>query len=160
MKIVKATLSDVDTILALIQERISWMDKKSLYQWNQTEYLDIYPRPYWEKRISEGSLFIAVEGKEILGAIALLEQDDRWNDPQQAIYIHHLVTRPDFSGIGKQLLDFAEKYAERQHICFLRLDSQKGNDSLSRYYKSLGYFQVGQCCDGLYTGIKWEKSLF
>ena len=54
------------------------------------------------------------------------------------------VTTNDVDNAGKEVL---------------RLDSQKVNDDLSRYYEALGYPAVGECIDGAYVGIKREKTL-
>ena len=54
---------------------------------------------------------------------------------------------------------FAETYARNAGKEVLRLDSQKVNDDLSRYYEALGYPAVGECIDGAYVGIKREKPL-
>ena len=37
--ILPAKEEDVPAIMALLQQRIDWMDEKGLYQWNKTEYL-------------------------------------------------------------------------------------------------------------------------
>lgn len=65
--------------------------------------------------------------------------------------------RPCLSGIGTEILTFAETYARNAGKEVLRLDSQKVNDDLSRYYEALGYPAVGECIDGAYVGIKREN---
>lgn len=157
MEIKQASLHDVDQVIALIQKRILWMDEKNLYQWNKTGYLDSYPYTYFEKIIKENTLFIAVQNGVVVGAIALFKHDIQWVNDVKALYIHHLVTDPRIPGIGKSLMFFAEEYAQKHHIGVLRLDSQKGNIALNKYYDSLGYEIVGQCEEGMYIGNKREK---
>ena len=64
-----------------------------------------------------------------------------------------------YPGLGQEILTFAETYARNAGKEVLRLDSQKVNDDLSRYYEALGYPAVGECVDGAYVGIKREKPL-
>ena len=40
----RAQPADVDSIIDIIQERIDWMDRQGLYQWNKTHYMQRYPR--------------------------------------------------------------------------------------------------------------------
>ena len=145
----RAVLGDVPTILALLQKRIDWMDEKGLYQWNKTAYLTVYPASYFAERIRENSVFLAVDGDKVIGVIALFDVDPRWDNDKDAAY----------PGLGREMLTFAETYARNAGKEVLRLDSQKVNDDLSRYYEALGYPAVGECIDGAYVGIKREKPL-
>lgn len=155
----RAVLEDVPTILALLQKRIDWMDEKGLYQWNKTAYLTVYPAPYFAERIRENSVFLAVDGDKVIGVIALFDVDPRWDNDKDAYYVHHFATDPAYAGLGREMLTFAETYARNAGKEVLRLDSQKVNDDLSRYYEALGYPAVGECIDGAYVGIKREKTL-
>lgn len=155
----RAVLGDVSTILALLQKRIDWMDERGLYQWNKTAYLTVYPAPYFEEKIRQNSVFLALDGEKPIGVIALFDTDPRWREDKDAYYVHHFATDPAYPGLGRQMLLFAETYARNAGKEVLRLDSQKVNDALSRYYEALGYAAVGECVDGAYVGIKREKSL-
>lgn len=44
-----ATKSDITSIFKLYENRIKWMDKKGLKQWNTTNYLKVYPLDYFQK---------------------------------------------------------------------------------------------------------------
>ena len=123
--ILPAREEDVPAIMALLQQRIDWMDEKGLYQWNKTGYLTCYPPAHFQRMIREEQTFVA------------------WTD-----------------GLGKEMLAYAEDFARERGKPFLRLDSQKVNDTLSRYYEALGYLPAGECVDGAYVGILREKSLF
>ncbi len=163
MEIRNARLEDVDGILALIRQRIGWMDEKGLEQWNKTEYLSVYPRSYFEEIIRRGDVFIASENGAVVGAEALFPQDPRWsaeeNRDTSALYVHHLVSDLRTPGVGRSLLAFAEDLARARSIQALRLDSADGNAALEGYYTALGYTAVGTCVDGPYVGIKREKRL-
>lgn len=151
----KATSADIDGILRLIRARMDWMDAVGIRQWNFTRYLDRYPRPYFEARI--GAFFVAEEKGVLTGAMALFEEDPRWDRPGTAYYLHHLVSAPDAKGTGAELVRFAEGYAKERGKEFLRLDSAVDNAPLARYYEAMGYPASGTCDDGAYHGLLREK---
>lgn len=166
MKYRKATLLDVDAIMALVQLRIDWMNQKGLHQWNETDYFGRYPRAYWESHI--GSFLVGEEQGRVVVAIALYTEDVRWTrdghytggHSGRAYYLHHLVTDPAVPGAGAEMLRYVERFAIEQGISLLRLDSAVGNAVLERYYAALGYVPCGTCQDQLYHGILREKMIY
>ena len=152
---------DVPAIMALLQRRIDWMDEKGLYQWNKTGYLTCYPPAHFQRLIREELVFAAFADGTLIAVMALLSRDPRWPNGNDglAYYVHHLATDPAFPGLGREMLAYAEDFSRQKGRPFLRLDSQKVNDALSRYYDSLGYSPVGTCVDGSYEGILREKAL-
>lgn len=152
---------DVPAIIDLLQRRIDWMDEKGLYQWNKTGYLTCYPPEHFRRLIREEKALAAREGGRLTGIMFLLSRDPRWpnGDDGLAYYVHHLATDPACPGLGKEMLSYAESCARQHGKPFLRLDSQKVNHALSRYYEALGYLPAGECVDGAYVGILREKSV-
>ena len=157
----KATHEDLDEILMLIQKRIDWMDENNIRQWNITNYVDCYPRSYFEDLAAKGQLYVVKDGSlnRVIGAVALLEQDQRWNDNIPSYYIHNLVSDAGFCGIGARIIGCCEKIALDDGKQRLRLDCQASNDKLRAYYSDLGFECVGRVEEGKYTGIKMEKRL-
>ena len=145
-EIVPAGEADVPAVMDLLRRRIAWMDEKNLYQWNKTGYLDYYA---------------AKDPGGLVGVMALLERDPRWpnGDDGRALYVHHLATTPSHPGLGREMLAWAEDFARARGKAFLRLDSQRVNRPLSRYYEALGYRAAGTCVEGAYEGILREKPL-
>ena len=66
---------------------------------------------------------------------------------------------PALDGVGRVMLAWAEDFARAREKSFLRLDSQRVNRPLSRYYEALGYRAAGTCVAGAYAGILREKPL-
>ena len=159
--ILPAREENVPAIMALLQQRIDWMDEKGLYQWNKTDYLTCYPPAHFQRLIREDLVFVAWADGVLTGVMALLSRDPRWpnGDDGKAYYVHHLATAPNRPGLGKEMLAYAEDFARERGKPFLRLDSQKVNDTLSHYYEALGYLSAGECVDGAYVGILREKFL-
>jgi len=97
-----------------------------------------------------------------------------FNDPliwgardQDAIYIHRIVTHPEFRGHSfvKEIIKWAKDYAAKNNIKFIRMDTWADNEKLLKYYTGCGFDYVGVVCmektDGLpkhYEGI--SLSLF
>ncbi|MGL4847890.1 MAG: GNAT family N-acetyltransferase [Clostridium sp.] len=160
MEIRLATLEDRDKIVELIKRRMKWMDEKDLYQWNKTGYLERYPNIYFDEKINEKIMFVAVEAETVVGVMALFKEDERWkkvND--KALYVHHLAVDETFKGLGVEMLKFAEEYGREIKVDFIRLDSQKTNLKLNNYYENIGYRNVGECIDGVYEGYRREKKI-
>lgn len=159
MTITLAKEAKLPAILDVIQQRIEWMDEKGLYQWNKTDYMGVYPPEYFLGLIQKGEVFVACEGEQVQGVMALFPEDPRWEKPGTAFYVHHLATALGVSGLGKEMLQFAETYALEQGKDYLRLDCQQVNLPLNRYYEALGYVHCGVCIDGEYVGNLMEKKL-
>lgn len=160
MEIRRAVPADTDGVIALIAERIRWMDEAGIEQWNKTQYMLRYPRDYWEEQIRGGFFFVAEEDGRITGVMALYPEDERWpEDGVSAFYVHHLASACGAPGTGRKLLLWAEGYSRQEGKAYLRLDSAVGNEGLARFYGSLGYTEAGLCTDGPYHGICREKNL-
>ena len=160
-EIVAAGEADMPAVMDLLRRRIAWMDEKNLYQWNKTGYLDYYPAGHFLQLVRERLLYAAKDPGGLVGVMALLERDPRWpnGDDGRALYVHHLATTPSHPGLGREMLAWAEDFARARGKAFLRLDSQRVNRPLSRYYEALGYRAAGTCVEGAYEGILREKPL-
>jgi len=63
----------------------------------------------------------------------------------QSIYIHRIVTHPDFRGYGfvKEIINWARRFASSNHLKFIRMDTWADNDKLLDYYTSCGFDFAG-----------------
>lgn len=160
-KFMQADETMIDSIYELFIKRIEWMDRVGIKQWNVTNYIDAYPKEYYKMQIKEKQLYVIIGNDEIVGAIVLLENDERWDDSDKcsAYYLHNFVTDTKIKGIGKKILKFVEELARKNKKSKLRLDCSEDNDFLNNYYENAGYILVGRCTEGLYKGNKREKNL-
>lgn len=130
----------------------------------------IYPaREDGEKGIEEGSLFVATEDEKIVGSIILRHEPEPaylsapWQvtlDNAQVLVIYTFVVSPEKlnQGIGKLLLDFAEKYAEENNVRALRLDVYEKNVPAIHLYEKCGYKYIDTVSLGLEEyGLDWFK---
>lgn len=158
----KALEIDVAGIVKIIEDRIEWMNREEIHQWNETKYFDVYPQSYFCKLVKQGELFVLRSRSKgtIVGVAGLFTEDPRWEkiSKEPSYYVHHLATALKKPGLGKLLLKFIEMKAEKDHRT-VRLDCAKDNPFLNTYYSELGYRHVGTCVDGLYTGNLRQKRL-
>lgn len=149
-------------MLALIHQRIAWMDEVGIRQWNVTDYDGVYPAEYYQACFDAGELFALEDtcSGQIVCAGALKAQDPRWPDASaSAFYLHHLAASLAHRGAGRIFLKEAEAHAAARGKAFMRLDSAIDNPALTAYYEALGYMPAGTCTDGLYVGILRQKPL-
>ena len=149
-------------MLALIHQRIAWMDACGIRQWNVTDYDGVYPPEYYEACWQRGELFaLTDDAGQIVCAGCLKASDDRWPDGHSvaALYLHHLAADLGCKGAGRIFLRQAERHAASLGMAFLRLDSAIDNPALTAYYESQGYLPAGRCIDGAYEGILRQKPL-
>jgi len=75
------------------------------------------------------------------------EDLDYWGPNNDgALYIHSLVTHPDFvgKGIGHQMIADVIRDMKTRNQTLLRLDCHAGNKKLCTYYEQLGFEKVGE----------------
>lgn len=147
----------VSSFIAVIKERIAWMEQMGMHQWNDEEYLDFYSEEYFAEHARNGRLFFLMRGADIAGAAALLESDERWDGDRAYLYVHHLATRTGLAGkgAGQAFLKAIEEYARKQGKRGVRLDCQAENQALNRFYEKSGYRSVGEAFTaGDYVGIR------
>ena len=154
---------DAPGVMALIQERVAWMDRAGICQWNVNSYQEAYPEEYYREKAEAGRLYLLRRGDgTIASAAVLLREDDRWEDSTtaQALYVHNFVSSLADQGAGGRLLDHAADLAREQGLAALRLDCAVNNAPLNEYYEKKGFrLRGGQCVDGPYVGNKREKTL-
>lgn len=158
--LIKATLEDVAEIYELIKKRIQWMNEKNIAQWNKTNYLESYPKAYFEEKAVSGQLYVLKDEtfEKVTGAVVLLDEDKRWiDDGSKSYYIHNLVSDTEVPGVGTRIIQLCEKMAITEGKDKLRLDCQESNLKLNGFYNNLGFKYVEKVQEGSYVGNKREK---
>ena len=152
----QGSVDDVDRLIELVDQRIAWMDRMGIDQWNNSHYHERYPRTYYNERAQRGELYVLERASDhrTVAAGVLFDTDPRWGErPESAYYIHHLVADVDDKGAGEAYVRHAADHARAAGKQYLRLDSKIGNASLERWYDRLGFTAVGECIDLYYEGI-------
>ncbi len=151
--------SDAETLFEIIKRRVEWMDEKGIDQWNNHDYLNVFPFEYYIKKADEGKLCVYKEdGKVVCGAV-LEESDMRWDDGEKAIYVHNFAADEGHPGAGRKTLEAIIVLAKESGCRFVRLDCDVENVKLNSYYDSFGFYSLDRFTEGPYRGIKKQKEL-
>lgn len=76
-------------------------------------------------------------------------------DLQPSIYIHRIVTHPNFRGFGfvNTIIEWAKAYALQHQLAFIRMDTWADNAKLLAYYTGCGFTHAGQITIGKDSGL-------
>lgn len=148
MQILKAGITHLQDITALISACRTTLLNKGIHQWD--EY---YPDTETIRHdINQGELYIAAIAGEVVGGVTLNRNQDpeysqiTWRCPSPALVVHRLCVSPSHqgSGIGSDLMAFAEQYTRDARLGSVRLDVYSDNAIAVNFYKRLGYGIAGQ----------------
>ena len=137
-------ISDIDSILNITKSCAAHMIQNGIYQWNE-HYPD---KSSFMNDAENMELYVYIENEKVIACISLCKKMDEVYFPVSWItknynnlYIHRLAVHPDFQkkGVGKVLMDFAEKYARKKECNSIRLDTFSVNKRNLKFYESRGY---------------------
>lgn len=144
-----ANLGDLEALLLLLRSCVAHMMRQQIDQWDDT-----YPNGDTLARdASSDTTLVVVDGKQIIGMLALNEHQDveydevPWKFDQGRIaVVHRLMVDPNAQalGLGRNLMQSAEKLAETLGYSAIRLDAFANNPRALRLYLGLGYRRAGQ----------------
>lgn len=142
MKIVNATLKDIDTIFQLYDDATEFQkEKKVTIPWAG------FKRALIEEEINEGRLFKITDDGAIACVFSIAFTDpliwkEKNSDP--AIYIHRIATSKHKRGRGytTYIVDWARDFGKAHQKQFVRLDTNSDNYPLHEYYKRIGFTQL------------------
>jgi ribosomal protein S18 acetylase RimI-like enzyme len=144
----RAKISEIHEILAITKACAKHMAENGIFQWN-----DDYPSKLaFENDISRKELYTYKIDMKIVGSIVIsTKMDDEylpvtWLTPNKNnIYIHRLAILPSFQGKGfaRNLMDYAETYAQQNSYASIRLDTFSKNKRNQKFYETRGYQRLG-----------------
>lgn len=138
LNIVRAELTDIDEVHAILEGARQWLLSKGIHQWPYP-----FPKDWLAKRLSEHEIYLASVNGLHIGTVTIQWADEEtWGEmPDDAGYIHQLAIRRDFGGqgLGLQLLRWADTRIASQQKQFARLDCWSTNPKLCAYYENAGY---------------------
>jgi RimJ/RimL family protein N-acetyltransferase len=137
-RIVNSTLNDIDSIFNLYDAAIAFQKLKFNKYWPR------FDRHKVEAEISKKRNFKIIAGDTIAGVFSVTYNDvEIWGeqDADGAIYLHRIVTGPDFRGhnLVNHIVEWAKQYALSNNINYIRLDCFADNENLVAYYKKQGF---------------------
>ena len=142
MRFENAVLADIDIIFDLYDKAIEFQKKVFHHSWLG------FDRRMVETEIDEKRLWKIIDEEQIACIYSVTYADpmiwrERSEDP--AIYIHRIVTNPDFRGHGyaRAITEWAKDFARSNDIRFVRMDTWGDNQKLIDYYQDCGFKFLG-----------------
>ena len=148
MQVEKAKAGNILEVMYLLQHCIEDFNKNSVYQWN-TSYPDYFRLL---REVEKGTLYIIKNKGVCIGTISFDELQEsafdeiEWeNKTDKFIVIHRIAVFPTWQkkGVGRKLIEFAEKNAKESGYKSIRLDVASSSEHLIKLYESIGYSYTG-----------------
>lgn len=142
MNINNAEHDDFDTIFDLYDKAIEFQKQVFDKHWLG------FDKDLVNREIAEGRLWKIVENSEIACIYSVAYEDPIiWGETSgdSAMYIHRIVTNPDFRGRGyvKTITEWAKDHARDNGLRFVRMDTWGDNLKLKDYYVGCGFEYKG-----------------
>ncbi|MFW0716542.1 GNAT family N-acetyltransferase [Pedobacter sp. N23S346] len=141
LQVINSQQADFDIIFKFYDMAIAHQKKVFNKHWQG------FSRELVETEIAENRQYKILVDGEVACVFAVTFNDQLiWGDrDNDAIYIHRIVTHPDFRGLSfvKQIVTWAKKYAAENQLKFVRMDTWADNEKLLAYYTSCGFDYVG-----------------
>ena len=141
MEILKCQLEDLETLFQMYDIAIAY--QKTVFE-KQWEYFD----PEQVTREIEAGLHWKVIIDQKLAAVFLISEADEqlWKEKaiEPAVYLHRIVTHPDFRGRGlmQVIVDWANDYCNTHAKPWIRIDTWGDNQRLIDYYSRFGFQHI------------------
>jgi len=138
MEILNANSADFDLIFELYEKAIEFQKLVFDKHWLGFD-ADLVRR-----EIAENRLWKILEGDETACIYSVAYEDPViWgeNSGENAMYIHRIVTNPDFRGRGyvKAIVEWARGHAYENGLLYIRMDTWGDNLKLKEYYTGCGF---------------------
>lgn len=142
MQIINSTSNDIDTIFEFYDHAIAYQKIKFNKHWLGFDLHVI------DKEIKENRQFKIMLDEKVVCIFAITFNDPaiwREKDKDAAIYIHRIVTHPDFHGNNyvKDIVKWAIDYCKKNKIDYVRMDTWGDNQKLIAYYQDCGFSFMG-----------------
>jgi ribosomal protein S18 acetylase RimI-like enzyme len=153
----RATIEDLQTIVNLKKETVTWLQTKGTDQWaepwpSESEQNDRIKRGLEERAtwiVWHGSTPVATITAQPNGSSRLWTPEER---RQPAVYLHRLIINRDYAGrrYGADLISWAERHAAQESGArTARIDVWTTNIALHDYYRGIGFgfLRYAECGD-------------
>lgn len=144
----QADLSDIEEIMRIIKLVYREMHLEGNHQWDET-----YPQAVdFENDIRKKELFISEIHGRVGGFLCINHHEPEeyaqihWSSHQTPLVLHRMAVASEFRGrgIGSVLLGFAEEFARKNGVTYLRSDTNSLNPKMNALFQKMGYSFVGQ----------------
>jgi Acetyltransferase (GNAT) family len=145
---------EIEVVLDVLADAAAWLRRRAIDQWP-----DRFERDWVMPAIERGETWLAERDGAVVGTLVVQWEDPMFwaGYPNDAGYLHRLAVRRPGTGLGAELLRWAEIHTVEAGKQFLRLDCIAGNGRLRAYYERAEYRHVGEVTVGSYTEARYEK---
>lgn len=142
MQILPSTTADKTTIFALYDAAIAHQKQVSHLHWLP------FDEALVEREIQEARQWKVILDDQVAAVFVVAYNDpDIWGerDAEPSIYLHRIVTHPDFRGrnLVRTITEWAKNHGQALGRRFLRLDTWAENLKLRELYQRAGYHFLG-----------------
>lgn len=142
MVIKNSTHDDLQTIMDMYRNASTYMRSKNQIAWPEfdTEWIadEINNQQQWK---------LIIEGKIACIWMTAFEDPLIWgkNEQNPSLYLHRITTHTHFrgQGVSRHLFNWADRFAVRNQLSFIRMDTVGENDGLIQLYGIYGFSLVG-----------------
>ncbi|MEQ7008501.1 GNAT family N-acetyltransferase [Actinopolymorpha sp. B17G11] len=157
----RAKPADLDAVMKLLADRISWLHDRGSNQWSTRDF-----RPIMTNAIASGQTWLLWDHQTPVATLSLTSvgDPDFWSTDERAtpaLYLSKLATAVNQRGrgLGAMLIDWANYYAAQRDVPTLRWDVWRTNDALQDYYSRIGIQPVRIAeVPGRWSGALYEVS--
>jgi ribosomal protein S18 acetylase RimI-like enzyme len=149
MEIIRLAKKEEKSLAALYRTVTKSLQAQGIRQWDW-----VYPNRFVVRGdINRGTVYGILDRGRVIGAVVVDDRQSRsyssllWTDTAGSpACIHRLAVHPSYQGqgIGKKLLQFAERLAQEEGRTSIRLDVYTGNPGAVCMYRKAGYADVGE----------------
>ncbi len=137
----QANPHDLDTVLAIVEERALWLHQRGSDQWNQgTDY-----RPKLAKRVERGFTWLLEDDGEPIATVTIFRRcrSALWTPAEMAEPVLHawkMATRVGRAGEGltELLYEWGQDWAARLHLAHVRWSVWGASRGLQAHYQRTG----------------------
>ena len=129
IEVLNSKPEDIETIFEFYDMAVAHQKKVFNKHWQG------FSRELVQTEIAENRQYKILINDEVAGIFAVTFNDPEiWEekDAQRSIYIHRIVTHPNFRGYGivNLIIEWAKEYAQNNQIEFIRMDTWADNEKL------------------------------
>jgi GNAT superfamily N-acetyltransferase len=141
VEILNSTISDIPFLLEMYDQAIEYQKKRSLRTWQQFD-----PSLLQQEIAQKRQWKIIDDGQRACIFMTAYQDPYIWGekDKDPSVYIHRIVTHPDFHGRNytMKIIEWAKEHAQEKGKKFLRMDTWGDNPKLIDYYIRCGFNYV------------------
>jgi ribosomal protein S18 acetylase RimI-like enzyme len=151
-----AKSDDVAVVADMLDEATAFVATFGFDQWPVP-----FPKDELQQRVRQRELYVVELDDEPAATFTLLWDDPFfWGErPPDAVYLHKLAVRRAFAGrrLGERIVGWVDATAAAAGRSFVRLDTQRDDPAIRRYYERLGFECRGEHEHPQFAAVLYER---